>query len=61
MSLEQRRKYVDLVWLYKIIHGSSSITMSDLGITVAYGDHKLRYKGYRLYLENSNSGAVLFC
>ena len=59
-SLKQRLKYIDLLWLYKIIHGLSSITKSDLGITVASGDHVLRNRGYTLYLKNSFSRAVLF-
>jgi hypothetical protein len=50
-SLERRRIYLDLVLLYKIIHGHTILTLSDLGISTVSSDHNVRNRGFALKVD----------
>jgi hypothetical protein len=51
-TLEHRRLYLDLVLLYKIIHGMSFLTMKDIGLFSPSCSHRLRSNGFLLHTCN---------
>jgi hypothetical protein len=61
VSLEHRRLYLDLVLLYKIVHGLSSLTMRDIGLCPVHVC-KLRVHGYNINSSFTPASSLsLYC
>jgi hypothetical protein len=54
-SLEHRRLYLDLVYLYKIIHGLCVLNIANLGISAVCSRQSLRNYGFHLGTAFSSS------
>ncbi len=48
-TLEHRRLYFDLMFLFKVIHGKAGLSLSSLGISCGNSVHFLRGKGFVLH------------
>ena len=60
-SLEHRRLYLDLVLLYKIVHGFVDINMCDIGVSNVTERQSLRNYGVGLNLCKPLSRQRMFC
>ena len=45
-SLEHRRVFHDMIFLYKIIHGLCAVTLLDIQVSVGEGKYGLRAQGF---------------
>jgi hypothetical protein len=52
LSLEHRRLYLDLMLMYKIVHGLSSLTMRDIGL------YPVQVSKFRTHGYNINSSFI---
>ena len=60
-SLEHRRLYLDLVLLYKIVHGFVDINMYDIGVSPVTERQSLRNYGVGLNVCKSLSSQCMLC
>jgi len=59
ISLHKRRLYLDLVFMYKILHGGSVLNINTLGISSTCSKDSLRNYGFNLNACVSNSSLNL--
>ena len=56
-SLEHRRLYLDLIMMYKIVHGLISVNLADINIVSVYSGKHLRNYGYALHVKRVASSS----